>query len=486
MNAKPFLALAAATALLALAVPASHSADATVPLGQNLAGESCRLVDGADILCGAAASPAGTLRVSRLDQALPSDPAARRAAILATARALPGGMTTVEDVNCDAGQWLGGSDHALFLCALRSNGWPHAVLVTASAGRLVVAEGLPSLLPVIEAAVAGATGQPFGDADAAAALRLAQARYSAGALKSSGSDFSGYNALVESARLYGGADNYAGAEDAYRQALETETRLFGPDSLAVGETLLELALQVSNQGRFDEAHALFTRATPIIEGAASNTARSRLASYEALDAANRRDYADALKYAKQATDLRRAEVDAAKQASVTSDFNNLEPTAPATLEGELAHSLRIEADMALRLGDNASAQAAAEEALWIITEEPGLPMWWRPEMVALMGEVNAAQGRVVIAERDFRDSLALNQKLFGDTAPTAQARTSARRLLRIAAGLWPVGGRLQDRLRDSGEGSGRARGRRARSDRTLLRRRQTVLAATNPAQRGAA
>ena len=186
---------------------------------------------------------------------------------------------------------------------------------------------------------------------------------------------------------------------------------------AVGETLAELALQVSNQGRFDEAAALFRRAQPIIEGSSSSTARARLASYQALDAANQRNYADALKYARAATALRRAEVDAAKAAGA----DGSEAAAPVTLEGELAHSLRIEAEMALRLNDNASAQAAAEEALWIISEEPGLPLWWRPEMVSLMGEVNAAQGRVVIAERDFIDARDLDKKLFGDTAPTARA-----------------------------------------------------------------
>ena len=41
--------------------------------------------------------------------------------------------------------------------------------------------------------------------------------------------------------------------------------------------------------------------------------------------------------------------------------------------------------MALRLGDTASAQAAAEEALWIISDEPGLPLWWRPDMVVADG-----------------------------------------------------------------------------------------------------
>ena len=33
--------------------------------------------------------------------------------------------------------------------------------------------------------------------------------------------------------------------------------------------------------------------------------------------------------------------------------------------------------MALRLDDIAGAQAAAEEALWIISLEPGLALWWR-------------------------------------------------------------------------------------------------------------
>ena len=225
---------------------------------------------------------------------------------------------------------------------------------------------------------------------------------------------------IESARLYSGADNYAGAEDAYRHVLDLQTAQFGANSAAVGETLAELALQVSNQGRFDEAAALFRRASPIIEGSASASARARFASYEALDAANQRKYADALKFARAATALRRSDVDAARTAAVA-DANGSEYQAPVALEGELAHSLRIEAEMALRLGDRASAQAAAEEALWIITEEPGLPLWWRPEMVALMGDVNEAQGRVVVAERDLSDALALDKKLFGDTAPTARA-----------------------------------------------------------------
>src|SRR5258708_13327071 len=135
---------------------------------------------------------------------------------------------------------------------------------------------------------------------------------------------------------------------------------------------MELALQVSNQGRFDEADGLFRRAAPIIQAWTSADARARLNSYLALDAANQRDFAKALAFARQATADRRAEVEAANGTGGTiPGFSGL----PTISSGELAHSLRIEAQMALQLDHIAGAQAAAEEALWIISLEPGLPPW---------------------------------------------------------------------------------------------------------------
>ena len=417
-----FLAhLAIPAVAIAFASVAALAAPDTSMLGQTLAGESCQLSSTSDILCGAANDQAGTLRSLQLPSDLPSDAAQRRAAILKAARDLPGGISTADDVSCDSGRWLDSGDTVLLFCTLRSNNWPRLILVAPSDRALLAAEGLPAMLPVLEAALA-ARGHTLSAAEVAAAATLVKAKYPGDSLNLLASDFSGYKNLVESARQYAGADNYAGAEDAYRRALEIETRVFGADSVAVGETVMELALQVSNQGRFDEAAALFRRATPIIEASSSATARARLASYQALDAANQRNFADALKFARDATAARRAEVDAAKRATSSPDDTSADLTAPATLEGELAHGLRIEAEMALRLGDNGTAQSAAEEALWIVTEEPGLPLWWRPETISLMGEVNAAQRRVVVAERDFVDALHMDQKLFGDTAPTARAQ----------------------------------------------------------------
>ncbi len=409
----------------ATAAQAATASVAATQLGQNFAGESCHASGTAaptrplDIICGASTDASGRLQVVTPTSSLPAEPAAHRDAILRDAKTIAGGLGTSDRMTCDGGQWLGeaGSGSALFLCTLTSNSWPRIVVVSGSGRTLYRAEGLPALLPVLQAAIANASGHPAVAAETQAGQKLLEAKLPREVLHAGGADFSSYKQFVELGRLYSGADNYAGAETAYRHALDLQTRLFGPKSTAVGETIAELALQVSNQGRFDEAAQLFHRATPIIESSSSASARARLASYLALDAANQRHFTDALKFARDATAARRAEIAAASGGGgADSDVS-----APPVSRGELAHSLRIEAEMALRLDDLAGARAAAEEALWIVSEEPGLPLWWRSGVVSLMGEINERQGRVVTAERDFKDALALNQKLFGDTAPTALA-----------------------------------------------------------------
>jgi CHAT domain-containing protein len=401
-----------ALAILAAALAASTGAHAdAMVLGRNLAGETCQAAEtpsatkSVTIVCGAAAS--GTLRMDVLSAALPADNAARLAAIVQDAMMLRGGQ-----MSCDGGAWLG-TGAVLIVCTRVADGWPQIAVAGVSDGELYEADGAPSMLPVLAAAVAVSSGAAIPPDAVDTAAKALQAKMPGDVLRASNGDVANYKQFVEIGRLDGGSDNYAGAEAAYRHALDIETRLFGADSAPVGETLAELALQVSNQGRFDEAGALFRRATPILEGASTPSARARLASYQALDAANQRHFADALKYARAATAARRAEIDAATAGGG-------DDAAPVS-RGELAHSLRIEAEMALRLDDLASARAAGEEAMWIVSEEPGLPLWWRPDTLSLMGEINARQGRVVAAEHNFEDARDLDKKLFGDSAPAASA-----------------------------------------------------------------
>ncbi|HUZ72330.1 MAG TPA: CHAT domain-containing tetratricopeptide repeat protein [Stellaceae bacterium] len=405
-------------------------APAETLLGKSLAGESCQWGPATEtgtargttkvmpIRCGADAS-AGTLFVAPLPAPLPEAAAARTAAITAAAKAVPGGIgDTTAPRRCDAGHDLAGdSDSRLYLCVLTSSGWPRIVLVTVVERILYEADGVPALLPVLQAAIANQSGRPFSAAATEVAIHVIEARFPGEMARAGGAEVATYKALIELGRLDGAAHDYAGAEAAYRRVLEIETRLFGPHAIAVGETLAELALQVSNQGRFDEAAGLFRRAAPIINAAPDLALQARLASYRALDAANQRHFADAIKYARAAAQMRRQALDAGGGPGSTAQAND--SRAPFGSRAELAHSLRIEAMMALRLGDLSTALADATEVLRIVNDEPSLPLWWRPASVSMMAEIDAQRQRVIPAEREFREVIAMEKKLFGDTSPTA-------------------------------------------------------------------
>ncbi|HVP85603.1 MAG TPA: CHAT domain-containing protein [Rhizomicrobium sp.] len=397
-------------ALVSLFAAMAGCGASAAELGKNLAGETCRS-DGAlvldrsqAILCGDTAQGSDAGQVSYL--MAPKDPAGLHTAL---ARA----VQPRQDLNCDDVQWIG-ANTALRICSLKSNGWPRIVLGVAAGGKVYRSDVAPSSVTVAQTMIAADSKEPASNSKAI--LAAIESKLSPGMIRSSASDYGSYQKYIEAARLAGAADNYAAAESNYRHALGIEEKLFGLKSEVVGQTVAELALQVSNQGRFADAAALFRRAAPLIEASSVESVRARYDSYLALDAANQRRYADALKYARQATQARRAEIEAAKQSNAALG-EGIDPV-PVS-QGELAHALRIESEMALRLGDLASAQATAEEALWIVSDEPGLPLWWRADTIALLGEINERRGRVVAAEKDMRDARDLNLKLFGETAPTA-------------------------------------------------------------------
>ncbi len=399
-------------------------------LGQDLAGESCRSVPrtGAsalpgepaplDILCGSGKEAVGSLWSTALPASARSGDADQRHISIARAvTETPGGRRLAERMSCDDGQWTGGTiDMKVSACTLKVQGWPQVVLLAPIGGILYQAEGLPSLLPVLTAAIAQRSGAAIPPADTASARKIVEARLKGGTEQMRSADLASFTELVRLGRFYNSTQNFAGAENAFRRALDIETRVLGPDAEATGSVMIELALQVSNQGRFDEAAGLFRRADPIIQRSTSDTLHARYSSYLALDAANQRKYSEALAYAREATAIRRKRVES-QGDTLTATVQDPQQFGA---RGELAHSLRIEAAMALRLGDTTHALAAISEALEIMSATPGLPMSWRPEALALLSEVDAADGRFSAAERDLAAAVALSRKLFGDTAPTAQ------------------------------------------------------------------
>ncbi len=192
-----------------------------------------------------------------------------------------------ERLSCEAPQVtrLGdGTPARLLSCTRRVGGLPHIALVTAGPDGTVVADGIPSTLPVMERI---ARNLPPGSGDAATrsdALQIEAVRLSVRAF--SAADARDYDRAMSLGRELNLAENYARAEDVYRSALAIQDRIHGADSPASVSALAHLALNLSNQQRFREADQLFARATTLAPRSVDTVDAVRLVHYRGLHAMN--------------------------------------------------------------------------------------------------------------------------------------------------------------------------------------------------------
>ncbi|MBL6456903.1 CHAT domain-containing protein [Belnapia sp. T6] len=174
----------------------------------------------------------------------------------------------------------GGIPARLLACTRKNGGWPHVALVAAGPGGPVVADGVATATPVMEGLAAGQTSAAGPGQARSAALEIAVRRMAAEAF--SANDVGRYEELMNVGRELNQAENFAAAEDAYRAALALQERVLGRDNPDTVTALMHLALNLSNQGRVQEAGALFARASTLATRAADPVATARLAHYQAL------------------------------------------------------------------------------------------------------------------------------------------------------------------------------------------------------------
>ena len=433
VRASRILILAALLGAAPTALDGALAATGT-SLGKTAAGEECRAVPRPglpplpdsppplDVFCGEAKEAAGAVWIDAIPGGTPRD----KAALEEVAKRTIEGQSIQRRMACAVGEPLGGDGGALlYSCTLKDGNWPQVVLRVGVGGRLYQAEGLPSMLGVLAKAIDAAAGRSAFAEAAAADLQRRQAALGSGAVGSG--DLLRYGEFMRLGRLYNSTRNYPASEDAFRKALEVQNRVFGAASPGAGEVLIELGLAVSHQGRFDEAGALFRRAEPIVQKL-GEAMQGRFFAYLAIDAELQGKYREALGYARQSTVLRRKQIDSA--ADAISDISAGDPHVAA--KAELVHSLLIEGDLSLKLGEIAGAEAADTEALNFLAQVRGLPIWWQPQALILLGQIEAAQNRLTFAERNLRRGVELEEKLFGKTAPTAQAYLT---LARFYAGI---------------------------------------------------
>jgi len=396
----------------------------------NLVGESCTLSLRSNVTpdpgapppvfltCAKAKHDSGAIALTPLPLSLPTDPALRREVLVKTAAVSSARREAGARMACRDGRWFKSGDKDVYAeaCSLVDGSWNYVQLTIEIGGYMAQIEGLPVNLSALGSATAKLADAneppPFAEPDKAKAL-LADLFGGKASLVAS-ADLDRFAALSAEARIANSRNDYRAAEDDYRQAMLIVEKAQSADSPGVGKILMELALEVSNQGRTEEAAALFRRADPIIQRSANPADMARLNIYLSYDAANGGRYADALTYARSSTGQWRSMIE-----GNSANLEALGADSRSVWRAELAHSLDAQARMALRTGDVAEAETAAKEALEIVGNEKNLPPWWKPEILVTLGRVYAATGRLNEAETSFRGALVFQQRLFGQTSPTA-------------------------------------------------------------------
>lgn len=391
------------------------------PLGASLSDESCVAKDRSDVVAvgglplekriACNGKDSGGISYAKIAD-LPAGEA-RKAALVAALDASRPGQLARTRLDCKPAQWVG--DMVALPCRARSGGWPTLVVARESNRVLTVAEGAASMFPVL----AAAAGQPAQGSRPQLVEQL-QTLWGEPVVLASTGDIDQLKSLLRDARVANGQGKYQASEALFRQALDVQTRLFSENDVTAAEIMMDLALNVSNQGRSDEAAALFRRAEPIIQRSSNPADRARLATYLGYEAANRGDFANALAQARAAGEIwsQVADGGAGGADAINASAGGLRTMA----RGELAMALNLQALMALRQDDPVSAYAAASEALLIVNSTPGLPRFWRSDVLSTLGQVSIAQSRLSAAETYLRNALAERHAISGEGAATLRMR----------------------------------------------------------------
>ena len=297
-------------------------------------------------------------------------------------------------------------------CKSKNGGWPHLLLLLPRGKTLYIADGSPSLMPTLISSVYPRRKDP---ALKSVYVEILRDIFGGPVPLASSTDLKNFSKLLNDARIANTQGRYSDSETLFRKALDLQTKLLNKNDISIAETLLDLALNVSNQGKDEEALALFRRAEPIIQVSSRDADRARFASYQGYHEANFRRYERALQYASGAVMAWR-KISASPNLDLASLFGDEgdDSDPRASDKGELALALNLQANMSLRVEQLALAQASASEALQILKDTKGLPKWWIADVLLTLGKISSAQGRLSAAEKFLTAALAEKGLATGD------------------------------------------------------------------------
>lgn len=180
---------------------------------------------------------------------------------------------------------------------------------------------------------------------------------------------------------------------------------------------LRLALELSNQERFEEADLHFERLGKTIRDSKTSLSLPRYLTYRAMDYANREDFAQAMKFISDANQKRKALLKTAFENARSAD-----PAAKQQLDRtmiELAHGLYVQASISLKIGKTADAKVTAHLVRALVSKIKNIPDWWIAFADALLADIELRDGNIEAAEKRLRLALKAKQVALGNTRAVA-------------------------------------------------------------------
>jgi CHAT domain-containing protein len=416
---------------------ATADAQTGTPVGKNQVGEACEYrantlrdvdLDAArafGVWCGTWRQPSG-----RIYEASQPRESSAQLVQLATASLWRSYLNQRQTCTAPAATTiLDGVPAALLQCTERNGGWPHVAIAATLGGKTYMTDAVPSAVPAVEATLASLAGRalPAATARRSAATTLLEQRLSAQPFGSG--DLDRYFGLMRLGDNKNAVDDFSGAEDAFRDALAVQQNILGPSNPGLAMPLMHLALQISNQQRFEEAGALFTRASGLLADTSDALDKARLDYYLAMHALNQNQGDQAKALATKAEKEYAAFVppgmeEAARRGTAPQGgigrgaaLASLQPLIvdPQAQEGirGLSAVWRLEATMAYDGGAYPESRKIADEGQALLDVSGINPPGTRPRVIRIAALSDAAIGDVVAAERGLRECA----QLFGQTTP---------------------------------------------------------------------
>ncbi|MFY8208594.1 MAG: CHAT domain-containing protein [Caulobacter sp.] len=436
----PVKALVAALMLGGSLLYAASGAATAAPkkdfqLGQNSEAQACRAVlrfdvppgvDAADIYCGAWETPSGRVMV------FPD-----RTRALAALKLLCDGVgQAVRDPDF--------SDLNQIACSRQESG-PRRFGLIASRGRSVaVGAAFPSDWPSLLAAAKVMSGTISAKAIGSAAAATAgqdqiQTAYPQGAPGQAAS--AKYELVRRRAYEHNAVWSFGSASDDFSELLRLHKAIAPEDRAGEGEILAEIALNLSNIRRFDEAAAIFDQAS--VNAGNDELLNAKILNYRIMDLLNRRQFDKALGFARatlkgESSDTRSAQT---RLNGVRSEAQSMLAGLGEASRQDRAAILRAQrfylAAVAARGLGKADAISDLDNALTVLNDIQQPPAWLEAQILAERAETRLNGGDYKGAESEARRGLAL-------VATTAAGtRTEAHLWLTLEAAQVGLGARDQ-------------------------------------------